>query len=169
MPTSKIMSPGRRLRALIASCMLTLPVWQPLQALRYTCIGLPASAVEGTLPAHISILPHERFSLPGRTPVPTSLILDSLVRSVQAGSLYALMALGLTLTMAVLRLPNFAHAELVTIGAYVALLVSVALTNSVPVILVMAFLGSALVALLAHRVVYRPLARLNLSTYAMIL
>src|SRR2546423_12725936 len=79
------------------------------------------------------------------------------------------MALGLTLTMAVVRLPNFAHAELITVGAYVALLVSVGITNSVPVILVLAFVGSALVALVSHRTVYRPLARLNLSTYAMIL
>ena len=79
------------------------------------------------------------------------------------------MALGLTLTMAVVRLPNFAHAELITVGAYVALVVSVGVSTSVPVILVLACAGSALVALLAHRTVYRPLARLNLSTYAMIL
>jgi branched-subunit amino acid ABC-type transport system permease component len=79
------------------------------------------------------------------------------------------MALGLTLTMTVVRLPNFAHAELITIGAYVALLVSFVISQSVPVILGFAFVGAALVALLTHRLVYRPLARLNLSTYAMIL
>src|SRR5690349_5962955 len=101
--------------------------------------------------------------------MPTSLILSALVRSLQAGNLYALMALGLTLTMAVVRLPNFAHAELITIGAYVALLASVALTNNIPVILILAFAGSALVAFLTHRAVYRPLAKLNLSTYSMIL
>ncbi len=54
--------------------------------------------------------------------MPSSLVIDSVVRSIQTGSLYALMALGLTLTMAVIRLPNFAHAELITIGAYTALL-----------------------------------------------
>jgi branched-subunit amino acid ABC-type transport system permease component len=101
--------------------------------------------------------------------VPTSLILDSLVRSLQAGSLYALMALGLTLTMAVVRLPNFAHAELITVGGYVALIVSMGVSTSVPVILCLAFIGAGLVALITHRAVYRPLARLNLSTYAMIL
>lgn len=101
--------------------------------------------------------------------MPVSLILDSLVRSLQAGSLYALMALGLTLTMAVIRLPNFAHAELITVGAYIALLVSTGISSNVPIILILSFVGSALVALIAHRTVYRPLARLNLSTYAMIL
>ena len=101
--------------------------------------------------------------------MPLSLILDSLVRSLQTGSLYALMALGLTLTMAVIRLPNFAHAELITIGAYIALVVSTFMTNSLPMILILAFLGSALVAVLSNRLVYRPLSHLNLSTYTIIL
>ncbi len=101
--------------------------------------------------------------------MPASIVYDSLVRSIQVGSLYALMALGLTLTLAVVRLPNFAHAELITIGGYTALLCSLWLTTNPVLILVLAFGGSALVALLAHRVVYRPLARRNLSTYAMLL
>ena len=101
--------------------------------------------------------------------MPTSVVFDSLVRSIQVGSLYALMALGLTLTLAVMRLPNFAHAELITIGGYTALLVSLWLTPNLAIILVLAFCGSALVALLAHRAVYRPLARRKLSTYTMLL
>ncbi len=101
--------------------------------------------------------------------MPASVVFDSLVRSIQVGSLYALMALGLTLTLAVVRLPNFAHAELITIGGYTALLSSLWLTSNLAVILVLSFGGSALVALLTHRVVYRPLARRNLSTYAMLL
>jgi branched-chain amino acid transport system permease protein len=101
--------------------------------------------------------------------LPASVVFDSLVRSIQVGSLYALMALGLTLTLAVVRLPNFAHAELITVGGYVALLSSLWLTHSLFVILGLAFIGSALVAWLMHRAVYRPLARRNLSTYGMLL
>ena len=55
-------------------------------------------------------------------------LVDSLVTTVQVGSLYALMAIGLTLTMAVVKLPNFAHAELITFGAYTALVVSLFVT-----------------------------------------
>lgn len=99
----------------------------------------------------------------------TTLLLDSLVRSLQVGSLYALMAIGLTLTLAVVRLPNFAHSELITIGAYVALLVSAGLSSNLPLILCLAFIVSAGVAVLAHRVVYRPLGRLNPSIYTLIL
>ena len=97
------------------------------------------------------------------------MVFDSVVRSIQVGSLYALMALGLTLTLAVMRLPNFAHAELITIGGYTALLSSLWLTPNPAIVLALSFCGSALVAFLAHRAVYRPLARRNLSTYAMLL
>lgn len=79
------------------------------------------------------------------------------------------MALGLTLTMSVLRLPNFAHAELITLGAYVALVVSPLFPNNVPLILVVSFGGSALAALIMHRTVYRPLSRAKTTTYGLIL
>jgi branched-subunit amino acid ABC-type transport system permease component len=99
----------------------------------------------------------------------TALLLDSLLRSLQVGSLYALMAVGLTLTLAVIKLPNFAHAELITVGAYVALVISLALSPHPLVVLGGAFLVAALVAWGAHRTIYRPLARRRPSTYTMIL
>jgi branched-subunit amino acid ABC-type transport system permease component len=79
------------------------------------------------------------------------------------------MALGLTLTLAVIGLPNFAHSELITIGGYVALLVSLRLSGNLYLILVLAFVVSAMTALTCHRVVYRPLGKINTSTYTMIL
>jgi branched-subunit amino acid ABC-type transport system permease component len=101
--------------------------------------------------------------------LPATLLIDSLLRSIQVGSLYALMALGLTLTLAVIRLPNFAHAELITIGAYVALLSSTWLTSNLFLTLCFCFLVSALVAIGSHKVVFRPLDKLNPSIYTMIL
>ncbi len=98
-----------------------------------------------------------------------ALLIDSLIRTVQVGSLYALMALGLTLTMAVIKLPNFAHAELITVGAFAALVMSMGVSSNPLLVLGTAFLASALVALACHRVVYRPLAKVNPSMYTMIL
>lgn len=95
--------------------------------------------------------------------------MDSLLRSAQVGSLYALMAVGLTLTLAVIRLPNFAHAEFITVGAYAALVLSLFLTANPVLILGGAFVVSACVALASHRLVFRPLARLNASMYTLIL
>ncbi len=98
-----------------------------------------------------------------------ALLIDSLIRTVQVGSLYALMALGLTLTMAVIKLPNFAHAELITVGAFAALVMSMGLSSNPLLVLGTAFLASALTALACHRIVYKPLAKVNPSMYTMIL
>ena len=105
----------------------------------------------------------------GKPLLSTTLLIDSLIRSLQAGSLYALMAVGLTLTLTVIKLPNFAHAELITVGAYTALLVSLGISAKPLIVLGLAFGVAAIVALLCHRVVYRPLAQQKPSTYTMIL
>jgi len=101
--------------------------------------------------------------------MPTAVLVDSLVKTLQVGSLYALMALGITLTMSVIRLPNFAHAELITIGGYTALLVSFTLSSNPLVVLGLAFAAAALVALLTHHTVFRSLERQNPSLYVMLL
>lgn len=106
---------------------------------------------------------------PGRYGLSLSLLLNSLIRSLEVGSLYALMAVGLTLTMAVIKLPNFAHAELITTGAYAALAVSLLVTNNPVLVLGGAFVAGGVIALLCHWAVYRPLAARKLSTYTMIL
>ena len=83
--------------------------------------------------------------------------------------MYAMMALGITLTMNVIKLPNFAHAEYITFGAFTALLVSMGLSTNPIVIFVLAFIVSALVALASHYVVFRPLEKRGSSIYAMLL
>ena len=46
--------------------------------------------------------------------------LQQLVNALSAGSLYALMAVGLAMVFGILRLINFAHGDLMMIAAYVA-------------------------------------------------
>jgi len=101
--------------------------------------------------------------------MPASQLIDSLIRSLQVGSMYALMAIGLTLTMKVVKLPNFAHAEYITVGAYTALVVSLVVSTNPLVVLGASFVMAALVALLTHYAVFRPLEKRNPSTYAMLL
>ncbi len=98
-----------------------------------------------------------------------AVLVDSLVKSLQVGSLYALMALGITLTMSVIRLPNFAHAEYITVGGYTALLVSFGLSSNPVVVLGLSALAAALVALVSHYAVFRPIDRQRASTYTMLL
>ena len=101
--------------------------------------------------------------------MPTALLITSLVNTIQVGSMYALMALGITLTFSVMKLPNFAHAELLTVGAYAALVVSLAVdTHPLAILLAAAGIG-ALVAGIGHRAVFKPLESQKLSLYTLIL
>lgn len=101
--------------------------------------------------------------------MPTALLVTSVVNTIQIGSLYALMALGITLTFSVIRLPNFAHAEYVTVGAFAALIVSLSGEVNPLVIMTAAFVVGALVALVSHLVVFKPLEGRNVSLYTLIL
>ena len=84
-----------------------------------------------------------------------------LVDALALGGLYALIALGIGLIFSVLRLANFAHAELVTVSAYALF----ALSGS-PAI--MAFAGAVLLAValavLTERVAFRPLRAADPAT-----
>ena len=101
--------------------------------------------------------------------MPTALLVTSIVNTIQIGSLYALMALGITLTFSVMRLPNFAHAEYVTVGAFAALIVSLSGGVNPLVIMAAAFVVGALVALISHLAVFKPLEGRKVSLYTLIL
>lgn len=77
------------------------------------------------------------------------------------GGLYALTALGIGIVFSVMRLANFAHAELVTCAAYALLALSGHPT-------VMAIAGAVLVAMvlavLTERVAFRPLRKADPAT-----
>lgn len=101
--------------------------------------------------------------------MPPSLLMNSIVNTIQVGSLYALMALGITLTYSVMKLPNFAHAEYITAGAYTALIVSQSGPAHPILILAAAFAVGALTALASHQMVFKPLERQRASFYTLLL
>ncbi len=74
------------------------------------------------------------------------------------GSIYALGAIGVSLTFGILRFANFAHGDLMTVGAYIAF-TFVSLGWPMGFSLVMAIGGTILVALVFDRLVYRRLRR----------
>jgi branched-subunit amino acid ABC-type transport system permease component len=97
-------------------------------------------------------------------------ILDILARpgfdALLLGSLYTMMALGLTLTYKITKIANFAHAEYVTIGAYVTV-VAVGATRGSPLVFVafpLSFAVSAVVALVVDEIVFKPLFRRDASS-----
>ncbi|MCR5562489.1 MAG: branched-chain amino acid ABC transporter permease [Desulfovibrio sp.] len=92
---------------------------------------------------------------------------QQLLNGLAVGGIYALVALGYTMVYGVLKLINFAHGDLFTIGAYLGftLLVSCKLAGMMPVTLavllvfVLAGLFVALIGYLLERTAYRPLRR----------
>jgi branched-chain amino acid transport system permease protein len=81
-------------------------------------------------------------------------VIQSILDAVSLGGVYALAALGLGLVFGVMRLVNFAHAELITIAAYVFVQ-----THQLPLILsvALAAASSAILALLMELLAYRRL------------
>jgi branched-chain amino acid transport system permease protein len=85
---------------------------------------------------------------------------QSLIDALALGSLYALIALGVTLVFTVMGMMNFAHGEFIMISAY-ALFVFTGLPFFAAV--VAALLAGALIALLVERVAFRPVRNADLS------
>jgi branched-chain amino acid transport system permease protein/neutral amino acid transport system permease protein len=80
------------------------------------------------------------------------------------GSLYTIMALGLTITYKVTRIPNFSHAELVTVGSYAGVVAVNVWGRGLGESLLLAFLSAAAIALAADELVFKPLFRRNATS-----
>jgi branched-chain amino acid transport system permease protein len=95
-------------------------------------------------------------------------LVQQLVNGVTLGSVYALVALGYTMVYGIVGLINFAHGEVVMIGAMVATMVATALLVQSPEMAPLAVLALSLlvaapvcmgVGWTAERVAYRPLRK----------
>ncbi|MBM3524767.1 MAG: branched-chain amino acid ABC transporter permease [Alphaproteobacteria bacterium] len=90
-----------------------------------------------------------------------SLLLDFLnnylVNGIVLGCVYALGAIGITMLFGILRLSHFAHGDMMTLGAYLALALVWASGQPVWLTIPIAMLLTALAAVLIDRLCYRPL------------
>jgi branched-chain amino acid transport system permease protein len=95
-----------------------------------------------------------------------------LLNGTALGSIYALIALGYTMVYGILRLINFAHGDIVMVGAYAGVFTALALhapenpsTLNFLIVLFVAMLASGFLGFIIERLAYRPLRnapRLNL-------
>ncbi|MBE6349196.1 MAG: branched-chain amino acid ABC transporter permease [Spirochaetaceae bacterium] len=89
-----------------------------------------------------------------------NIFIQQIVNGISLGSIYALIALGYTMVYGIVKLINFAHGDLLMVGAYAGYFI---LKNfgATPLTLVIAFLFSmsicALFAIIIERFAYRPL------------
>ncbi len=96
------------------------------------------------------------------------MFLQQLINGLSLGSIYALIALGYTMVYGIVKLINFAHGDIMMIGAYAGYFVLVAFglaamgpVNVTALSLAFSFVGSmvvcALLAVVIERFAYRPL------------
>ena len=96
------------------------------------------------------------------------IFLQQIINGLTAGSVYALVALGYTMVYGIIGLINFAHGDVVMVGAMIATSVVLALVGHYGDVSVFVAVGAALVVSIpvcmalgwtAERIAYRPLRR----------
>ncbi len=87
-------------------------------------------------------------------------ILQQMINGLSLGSIYALLALGYTMVYGIVKLINFAHGDILMIGAFIGYFVLIKL-GVTPGTLIVAFLISmpfcALLGVLMEKICYKPL------------
>ncbi|MBA7700376.1 High-affinity branched-chain amino acid transport system permease protein LivH [subsurface metagenome] len=83
-------------------------------------------------------------------------ILEQFVNGLILGSMYALVAIGFTMIYGILRLINFAHGDIVMIGAFVTLGL-VIIGAPLPVIIVLVLGAGGFMGFIVERVAFRPM------------
>jgi len=86
-----------------------------------------------------------------------------LFNSCVTGSLYLISAVALTLVYGLSRFPNFAHAELMALGAYMGYFVTAQLGLAFPFTFLAAFLASGALGVLSYKGIFQPLAKRGAS------
>jgi len=84
-------------------------------------------------------------------------IMQQLINGLSLGSIYALVALGYTMVYGIIQLINFAHGDILMIGAYVGFFCTTNLHLGIPESLVIAMATCALLGVIIERVAYKPL------------
>lgn len=86
-----------------------------------------------------------------------TLFLQQLINGLSLGSMYALIAVGYTMVYGVLRLINFAHGDIMMVGAYIALFGM--LNFQIPFLgaLFLAMIFAACVGIATDKIAYKPL------------
>jgi branched-chain amino acid transport system permease protein len=90
-----------------------------------------------------------------------SQVVQGAIDAISVGSLYALFALGIALIFGIMGLINFAHGEMIMVGAYVLVLFE---NVPNPILVVFCIGAVVLLALVLERVAFRPVRGANPAT-----
>jgi branched-chain amino acid transport system permease protein len=85
------------------------------------------------------------------------LLFQQIVNGITIGSVYSLVALGLTLVYGILHVPNFAHGAFYMVGAFVTFLLMTSLGMNYWVAMLISAIIVAVLSVLSERLVFYPL------------
>ena len=86
-----------------------------------------------------------------------SLFIQQLFNGLHIGSIYALIALGYTMVYGIVKLINFAHGDIMMVGAYLAFFMMTLLKLPLAVAIVFSMLFCAVLGISIEKVAYKPL------------
>src|ERR1700754_3968729 len=84
-------------------------------------------------------------------------LLSQIANGLILGSMYALIAIGFSMIYGIVRLINFAHGDIFTIGAFATLASIAVIQAPFPVVLAIVLVVGAAVGLLIERAAFRPM------------
>lgn len=86
-------------------------------------------------------------------------IIQQFINGLSLGSIYALIALGYTMVYGIIQLINFAHGDIMMVGAYIGWFLTAVLKLPFMVALILAMLLTAILGMLIERIAYKPLRK----------
>ena len=94
------------------------------------------------------------------------LLTQQIMNGIAIGGIYAMIAVGFSLTYSILRFVNLAHGGMITIGAYAGFFLAAGAKQNLPVTVVLAGLTTGVVAVIAGKIGFRPIrVRTNSVVY----
>ena len=95
-----------------------------------------------------------------------------IINGIALGSIIALGAVGLTLTYGILRLSNFAHGDLMTLGAFIAWMLNtsqIPVLNNIWVSMLVGIVATVGVALLAEQILWKRMRRVGATPTTLVI
>lgn len=86
-------------------------------------------------------------------------LLTNLINGIGLGSVYAIIALGYTMVYGIAKMLNFAHGDVIMVGAYMSFCATTYLNLPVPVAIVIAMVVCTVLGVLIEGLAYKPLRR----------
>ncbi|NLJ72894.1 MAG: branched-chain amino acid ABC transporter permease [Syntrophomonadaceae bacterium] len=83
--------------------------------------------------------------------------MQQLINGLSLGAIYALIALGYTMVYGIIKLINFAHGEIMMVGAYVGFFSISVFGSHIIVAMLFAMIACAILGVIIEKIAYRPL------------